>query len=84
VAADPRVLPIGSIVRIMNPSEVAGTYSVLDTGARIKGRRLDVFMPSCRRAVRFGRKLVHLNVLRFGWHPQSPPRSTDRLNNRAR
>jgi 3D (Asp-Asp-Asp) domain-containing protein len=64
VAADPAVLPLGTIVRIVHPREVAGTFTVRDTGAAIKGDRLDIFMPDCRRARRFGRKPVEVRVVR--------------------
>jgi 3D (Asp-Asp-Asp) domain-containing protein len=63
VAADPAVLPLGSVVRIVSPSEVGGTYTVADTGAAIKGRTLDIFMPDCAKAVRFGRRTVVVRVL---------------------
>src|SRR5438046_4862387 len=48
VAADPRVLPIGSTVRVMGLGGNAQTFLVADTGSAVKGRRLDIFMPSCR------------------------------------
>jgi 3D (Asp-Asp-Asp) domain-containing protein len=61
VAADVRVLPIGTVLRI--PSH-RRTYEVLDTGSAIKGRRLDIFMPSCRAARAFGRRLVRAVIVR--------------------
>lgn len=65
VAADPRVLPLGTVLRIVAPGEwYAGTYTVLDTGGGITGREIDIFMPSCARAIRFGRKAVSVQVLR--------------------
>jgi 3D (Asp-Asp-Asp) domain-containing protein len=64
VAADPRVLPIGSVVRIDEPKEYAGDYMVLDTGAAIKGARLDIFMPSCSHAWRFGKRVVRAFTIR--------------------
>ncbi len=60
VAADPRVLPIGTVVRI--PSR-GRTYEVLDTGSAIKGRGLDIYMPSCRAAKRFGRRRVQVQIV---------------------
>jgi 3D (Asp-Asp-Asp) domain-containing protein len=64
VAADPRVLPLGSVVRIralrVAPNAV---YVVRDTGSAIKGRELDIFIPSCHEAVQFGRQRVRVEVL---------------------
>src|ERR1700720_4371824 len=57
LAADPRVLPIGSVVRIVD-GPYAGVYTVADTGGGVKGRRIDIFVSSCARAVRFGRRSV--------------------------
>ena len=45
VAADPRILPLGSRIQIHNGA-YSGTYTVADTGGGIKGRRLDIWMPS--------------------------------------
>jgi 3D (Asp-Asp-Asp) domain-containing protein len=67
VAADPRVLPLGTVLRILDPGKpYAGTYTVMDTGSQIKGREIDIFMPSCANATRFGRKAVHVRVIRRG------------------
>jgi 3D (Asp-Asp-Asp) domain-containing protein len=64
VAADPRRLPLGTRVRIVAPGQpYAGDYTVLDTGSEIKGRDLDIFMPSCRSAKRFGKRLVQVRIL---------------------
>src|SRR5262249_35210100 len=62
IAADPRVLPLGSVVHI-RAGEYSGTYLVLDTGARIKGRKIDIYMPDRREAMSFGRRPVRLKVL---------------------
>ena len=63
VAADPRVLPIGSRIRVVAPTRYAGVYRVMDTGRHIKGRELDIFMPSCRHARTFGRRQLSVRVL---------------------
>jgi len=59
VAADPSVLPIGSIVMI----ESLGERMVHDVGGKIKGHRLDVFMTRCVDAVRFGVRRLGVAVL---------------------
>src|SRR5262245_40577846 len=70
VAADPAVLPVGSILRIVDgPS--SGIYTVMDTGAAVKGREIDIFMPSCARAKRFGRQTLRVHVIRRGWDPKA-------------
>src|SRR6266852_6255841 len=67
VAADPRVLPLGTVLRVLAPgTPYAGTYTVIDTGGQIKGREIDIFMPSCASAARFGRRTVHVRVIRRG------------------
>jgi 3D (Asp-Asp-Asp) domain-containing protein len=74
VAADPRVLPVGTILRILDgPS--AGLYTVMDTGAAVKGRTIDIFIPDCRRARRFGRQTLRVQILRRGWDPAATPSS---------
>jgi 3D (Asp-Asp-Asp) domain-containing protein len=65
VAADPRRLPLGTRLQIIAPGKpYAGTYTVMDTGSGIKGRELDIFMASCGRAKKFGRRVVEVRVLR--------------------
>jgi len=65
VAADPRRLPIGTTVQIVERGiPYAGRYTVMDTGSAVKGRALDIFMPSCERARRFGRRVVQVRVSR--------------------
>lgn len=61
IAADPRVLPLGSRINISGG--YSGTYLVSDTGGGVKGRRLDIWMPSCAEARRFGRRTVAVNFL---------------------
>ena len=64
IAADPRVLPVGSVVRIESPDPAySGTYTVMDTGAKVKGRTVDIFVPSCARAKKFGKRTVVARVL---------------------
>jgi 3D (Asp-Asp-Asp) domain-containing protein len=62
IAADPRILPLGSIVHI-RAGVYSGTYLVLDTGPRIKGRKIDIYMPDRREAISFGCRPVRLKVL---------------------
>lgn len=65
VAADPEVLPLGSVVEI-KAGNYSGVYTVHDTGSRVKGNLVDVWMPSTTEARRFGRRTIKLQVLRYG------------------
>ena len=62
VAADPRVLPLGTRIQI-NAGSYSGTYTVADTGGAVRGRVLDVWVPSCSEALRFGRKSISVSIL---------------------
>lgn len=62
VAADPRILPLGTRIEI-SAGSYSGTYTVADTGGAIKGRILDIWVPSCAEANRFGRRSVKVGVL---------------------
>jgi 3D (Asp-Asp-Asp) domain-containing protein len=64
IAADPRILPLGSLVRVTHAGPYSGNYTVADTGGRIRGRRIDLFMPSDYAARRFGRRTVVVTMLR--------------------
>ena len=68
IAADPKVLPLGSIVRL-HAGRYSGLYTVMDTGGAIRGQRIDIFFPSRAEAIRFGKKKVKVEVLRHGWDP---------------
>lgn len=60
VAADPRVLPLGTRINL-NAGSYSGSYLVADTGGAIKGRKLDIWIASCSEARRFGRRTVKVN-----------------------
>lgn len=74
IAADPRVLPLGSRVRI-EAGSFSGEYLVADTGGMVRGKRIDIWTPSSREAMRFGRRTVKLTVLSLGGKKRSAPRS---------
>lgn len=65
IAADPRVLPLGTRVRLQAGAHT-GEYTVADTGGAIRGRRIDIWMASSGEALRFGRRNVRLTVLQYG------------------
>jgi 3D (Asp-Asp-Asp) domain-containing protein len=71
-AADPDLLPVGSVVQIESPSDrYNGIYTVLDTGPAVQGRQVDLYIWSCYEALEFGRQSIHLTVLRLGWNPRA-------------
>ncbi len=85
-AADPDVLPPGSIVQVskLGP-QWDGVYTILDTGPIVKGRRLDLYTWSCNDALGFGRRTAHVFVLRLGWNPRaSGPSLLDTLLGREK
>ena len=65
IAADPRHLPLGSRVRL-DAGNYSGEYLVADTGTLVRGKRIDIWTPSSREAMRFGRRNVKLTVLSYG------------------
>ena len=65
IAADPSILPLGSRVRL-EAGSWSGEYLVADTGGAVRGRRIDIWTPTSREALQFGRRLVKLTVLEFG------------------
>jgi len=62
IAADPRLIRLGSRVNL-GAGAYSGQYLVSDTGGGIKGRRIDIWVPSCAEARRFGRRTVTIGVL---------------------
>lgn len=62
IAADRRVLPIGTRVRL-EAGNYSGEYTVADTGGAVHGRKIDIWVPSTGEAMRFGRRPVKLTVL---------------------
>jgi 3D (Asp-Asp-Asp) domain-containing protein len=63
VAADPNVLPLGSKIRVSGAGAYSGVYTVVDSGGRVKGNVIDIFMSSVREARNFGKKTVEVEIL---------------------
>jgi 3D (Asp-Asp-Asp) domain-containing protein len=80
-ASDPALLPVGSVVNITTgKAKYNGVYTIMDTGPKVQGRIIDVYMWSCHEALAFGRQQIELTVLRLGWNPSaSTPSLVDRL-----
>ena len=71
IAADPSVLPLGTRVRV-EAGSWSGEYLVADTGGAVKGRRIDIWTPTTREALQFGRRPVKLTVLERGGKRRQP------------
>jgi 3D (Asp-Asp-Asp) domain-containing protein len=63
VAADPAVLPLGTRIRVHDAGAYSGEYTVADTGPKVKGRRIDIFLRDTGEAKRFGQKNVRVERL---------------------
>lgn len=72
IAADRRVLPLGTRVRL-EAGSYSGEYVVTDTGGAVRGRKIDIWVPQTSEAMRFGRRPVRLTVL-----TRPRPRTTTR------
>jgi 3D (Asp-Asp-Asp) domain-containing protein len=71
-AADPDLLPVGSVIRVESLGQrYNGIYTILDTGPRVKGRQIDIYMWNCNEALAFGRRTISLSVMRLGWNPRT-------------
>jgi 3D (Asp-Asp-Asp) domain-containing protein len=62
IAADHKVLPLGTRVRI-DAGSYSGEYLVADTGGAVRGRKIDIWVPNTGEAMKFGRRPVKLTVL---------------------
>jgi 3D (Asp-Asp-Asp) domain-containing protein len=62
IAADPRILPLGTRVMI-SAGKWSGEYLVADVGGGIKGRKIDIWVPNVNEARQIGRRNIKLTVL---------------------
>jgi 3D (Asp-Asp-Asp) domain-containing protein len=69
-AADPVLLPVGSVIQVLAEAPYSGIYTIMDTGPMIQGRHIDIYMWSCTEALRFGRRSVEVTIIRLGWNPR--------------
>jgi 3D (Asp-Asp-Asp) domain-containing protein len=80
-AADPDLLPVGSVIQVDKLGErYNGIYTIMDTGPKVQGRHIDIYMWSCHEALELGRRPMTVTVLRLGWSPKaSTPGIVNRL-----
>ncbi len=57
---------------------MSGIYQVLDTGGLIKGKIIDIFIPSYEKCMEFGRRIVKIKVLRYGFHNENTAKSANK------
>jgi 3D (Asp-Asp-Asp) domain-containing protein len=73
VSADPAFLPLGTRIHVTGAGEFSGIYLVADTGTKVVGRHIDIYVPSRILARRFGTKSVSVSVLKWGRGEVSRP-----------
>jgi 3D (Asp-Asp-Asp) domain-containing protein len=73
VAADRTILPLNSRIRIYGAGRYSGDYTVEDTGSKVDGHHIDVYMPSLAAAKKFGRQRVKVVILKYGDDQPSAP-----------
>lgn len=66
VAADPAVLPLGTRIRVTGTTGYDGNYLVTDTGSAVKGRHIDLYVPSTAEAKQFGTQRVRVEIRQIG------------------
>ncbi|RYL91515.1 3D domain-containing protein [Sporolactobacillus sp. THM19-2] len=59
IAVDPGVIPLGSRVKVPG----YGIYTAGDTGGNIKGKRIDIHLPTRQQALQFGRRTMTIQIL---------------------
>lgn len=72
VAVSRNILPLNSRIRVLGAGRYSGDYTVEDTGAKVDGHHIDIYMPSRNEAKAFGRQRVKVMVLKFGDDQVSP------------
>jgi len=65
------LLPVGSVIQVIDRPPYTGIYTIMDTGPMVQGRHIDLYMWSCTEALAFGRRAVDVTVLRLGWNPRT-------------
>lgn len=77
IAADPALLPLGSRIKVTRAGRYSGEYVVADTGRKIEGRKLDIYVPSEAACRRFGKRRVKVKVLQLGDGTQATTKEAD-------
>jgi 3D (Asp-Asp-Asp) domain-containing protein len=56
VATDPKLFPLSRYLELYVGRRYMGRFLIDDTGLKIKGNKIDIWMPTCREARIFGRR----------------------------
>jgi 3D (Asp-Asp-Asp) domain-containing protein len=56
VAADRKLFPLSRYIELYAGEKYLGRFLIDDTGSRIRGAHIDVWVPTCREAIVFGRQ----------------------------
>jgi len=56
VATDPKLFPLSRYLELYVGLRYLGRFLIDDTGLKIKGNKIDIWMPTCREARIFGRR----------------------------
>ena len=73
MAADRKILPLNTRIRVYGAGRYSGDYTVEDTGGKLDGHHIDLYMPSRAEAKKFGRQRVKVVVLKYGDDEANPP-----------
>ena len=66
-AADPSVLPLGSVIRVSHrDGREIGIFVIMDTGGAVRGNKLDIWLSSCAEARAWGIQRVVAEVISIG------------------
>jgi 3D (Asp-Asp-Asp) domain-containing protein len=79
VAADPKILPLGSSIRVSNAGEYSGMYVVTDLGTAIVGNRIDIYMAKAEEAREFGKKDVEVQLIARGDNVKFQPETSNTI-----
>jgi 3D (Asp-Asp-Asp) domain-containing protein len=79
VAADKRILPLGSTIRVSDAGKYSGLYIVTDVGTAIVGNRIDIYILDLEDARAFGKKNVTVELLKPGDNVKFQPETTNEI-----
>lgn len=78
-AADPSVIPLGSKVRVTGAGAYSGEYTVTDTGTKVAGRMIDLYIPDAAAAKAFGKQPVKVEILKAGDNVKNQPETSAKV-----
>jgi 3D (Asp-Asp-Asp) domain-containing protein len=79
VAADPRILPLGSTIHVSEAGKYSGMYVVTDVGTAIVGRRIDIYIMELADARAFGKKHILVELVTPGDNVKFQPETTNTI-----